>query len=64
MHVPELSSFCFILISNSKLQFYQLDYHYRLLSYGLFQSTYIPVICEITDAKHESLPLPVNIVES
>ena len=35
-----------------------------LLSYGLFQSTYIPVICEITDAKHESLPLPVNIVES
>ena len=35
-----------------------------ILSYGLFQSTYIPVICEITDAKHESLPLPVNIVES
>ena len=35
-----------------------------VLSYGLFQSTYIPVICEITDAKHESLPLPVNIVES
>ena len=24
----------------------------------------IAVICEITDAKHESLPLPVNIVES
>ena len=35
-----------------------------LLSYGLFQSAYIPVICEITDAKHESLPLPVTIVES
>ena len=34
------------------------------LSFGLFQSTYIPVICEITDAKYESLPLPVNIVES
>ena len=46
-------------LSNSYRVFQSL-----LLSYGLFQSTYIPVICEITDAKHESLPLPVNIVES
>ena len=45
-----------VQIQNNRLQY--------VVSYGLFQSTYIPVICEITDAKHESLPLPVNIVES
>ena len=33
-------------------------------SFGLFQSTYIPGVFEIADAKHGSLPLPVNIPES